>query len=76
MKSAIPRWVAAGLLAALALTTAILLFRRLEMDKGGPYRLKEPMLVATNKDVPYYMIPANTVLYRQRGVAISSSCSP
>lgn len=37
------------------------------MDKSKPYRLKEPMLIATDQDVPYYMVPANTVLYHQKG---------
>lgn len=37
------------------------------MTSKSIYRLTEPMLIATPKGAPYYMIPAGTALHFQRG---------
>ncbi|UVW28005.1 hypothetical protein [Massilia sp. H6] len=39
------------------------------MNNKPMYRLAEPMLIATSKGEPYYMIPANTVLHFKEGFA-------
>lgn len=39
------------------------------MNNKPTYRLEEPMLIATSKGEPYYMIPANTVLHFKEGFA-------
>lgn len=39
------------------------------MENKPVYKLKEPMLIATSKGEPYYMIPAQTVLHYQEGFA-------
>lgn len=36
------------------------------MSSKSAYRLKEPMLISTDKNAPYYMIPAGTVLHFER----------
>jgi hypothetical protein len=40
---------------------------RKTMTSKPVYRLKEPMLIATPKGAPYYMIPPGTVLHFQHG---------
>jgi hypothetical protein len=37
------------------------------MSSKPVYRLNEPMLIATPKGAPYYMIPAGTALHFQQG---------
>ena len=37
------------------------------MTSKSIYRLNEPMLIATPKGAPYYMIPAGTALHFQQG---------
>ncbi|MFC3469401.1 hypothetical protein ACFOHT_05950 [Massilia oculi] len=39
------------------------------MENKPVYRLTEPMLIASGKGEPYYMIPANTVLRFKEGFA-------
>lgn len=42
---------------------------RMTMEPKPLYRLREPMLIATNKGEPYYMIPARTILRYQTAFA-------
>ncbi len=62
----------AQILTFLALVISLILFclnfeRKPTMDKAFGFRLKEPMLISTDNNKPYYLIPANTILYHQRG---------
>jgi hypothetical protein len=61
---------------SLLLTAAVLLIAfgslipfilRKAMSSKPVYRLNEPMLIATPKGAPYYMIPAGTALHFQHG---------
>jgi hypothetical protein len=57
-----------GLICLVALGTAVyLIYGNLRMSTDTAFRLKEPMLISSNRGESYYMIPANTVLHFQRG---------
>jgi len=55
----------AGAVAGMALTHQ----RETIMDKRFAFRLKEPLLISTGSQQPYYLLPANTVLYHQESFA-------
>lgn len=67
MKKKISLLAAAVLL--LAFGSLIPFILRKTMTDKTMYRLKEPMLIATPKGEPYYMIPTGTVLRFQQGFA-------
>lgn len=47
----------------------ILNYRRKTMDNQALYKLDEPMLISSSKGESYYMLPTNTVLHFQQGLA-------
>lgn len=59
----------AGALLLIAFGSLIPFIVRKTMNDKPIYRLKEPMLIATLKGEPYYMIPTGTVLRFQEGFA-------
>lgn len=61
----------ASIFAALAAAVSVFIFfmfnKGIAMDKNYGFRLKEPMRISTTGERPYYLIPASTVLYHQKG---------
>jgi hypothetical protein len=61
--------LAAAAVLLIALGSLIPFAWRMTMESKPTYRLREPMLIATSKGEPYYMIPAQTVLHYKEGFA-------
>lgn len=56
-----------GAILLIAFGSLIPFIARITMASKPVYRLKEPMLIATPKGAPYYMIPSGTALHFQQG---------